>query len=119
MCTAPPVNADYYFNVTQMGACNCIAIPERWVLGLQAVELQAGLCPPSRPRPIEQEGSRVLTSGPQGQPLEPTRGPNSSFPRLPHPCAAAARERGARVPGGARKGCGTAPLALWLALIGG
>lgn len=69
MCTAPPVNVDYYSKVTQMGARDCIAFPVRCVLRLQA----AG--------PIQQEGPRILTSGTEGQPLQPTLGPNSWLPR--------------------------------------
>lgn len=68
---------------------------------------------------MEQERSRVLTSGPQGQPLEPTRDPASGcrdgLTRVPQP-----RENAAPVyPAARAKGCGTAPLALWLVLIGG
>lgn len=39
-------------------------------------------------------------------------GPSFWLPRRPHPCAAAARERGARVPGGARKGVWHRPACL-------
>lgn len=70
MCTAPPVNVDYYSKVTQTGARDCIAFSMRWVLRLQAAQLQAGLCPRSSPRPSRRGpgSSRVDLKGSRSSP---------------------------------------------------
>lgn len=88
-----------------MGARDCIAFPVRWLLSSTG-GAAAGW--PLEAASQEQEGPQVLTSGPQGQPLEPTRGPTPGFresrTRVPQPrenaapVYPAARARGAVPP---------------------